>query len=410
MSSDDIAISVRNLGKTYRLFGHPGDRIKQFFSLGMKKYHNEFIALNDVSFDIKKGETVGIIGRNGSGKSTLLQLICGILKPTTGSVDVNGRISALLELGAGFTPEFTGRENVYFQGAVMGISKEKMDARFDEIASFADIGEFIDQPVRTYSSGKFVRLAFATMIHADSDILIVDEALAVGDEAYQQKCFNKLSEYFEGNQKILLLVSHNTRQIERTCSRVIWLEHGRMAADGRSAEICNSYQINVLRQIKTEAFQSAQALSPYCVNSGVLDVKKVFLCAASGDVPVEEICMHSPVRVVIEFVCHMSIANPDIIVEFHTLDLVPIVAANIGRSYVGPNFASGGHRLECFFPEVILQSGVYQIKVVFLDRFRNFLWEGRKLCTFRVLPSPDVNVMRVPMSLVDVPFEWKVVS
>ena len=192
MSSDDIAISVRNLTKSYRLFGHPGDRIKQFFSLGLKQYHREFTALKDVSFDIKKGETVGIIGRNGSGKSTLLQLICGILKPTTGTVQVNGRVSALLELGAGFNPEFTGRENVYFQGALMGFTEAQMDERFDEIAAFADIGEFIDQPVRTYSSGMFVRLAFAVAIHVDPDILVVDEALAVGDMAFQRKCFAQI--------------------------------------------------------------------------------------------------------------------------------------------------------------------------------------------------------------------------
>ena len=162
----DVVISARNLSKAYRLFGHPGDRIRQFLSLGLRQYHREFAALKGVSFDIKRGETVGIIGRNGSGKSTLLQMICGILKPTAGSIEVSGRISALLELGAGFNPEFTGRENVYFQGALMGFTKAQMDARFDEIAAFADIGEFIDQPVRTYSSGMFVRLAFAAMIHA----------------------------------------------------------------------------------------------------------------------------------------------------------------------------------------------------------------------------------------------------
>lgn len=240
MSSDDIAISVRNLGKTYRLFGHPGDRIKQFFSLGMKKYHNEFIALNDVSFDIKKGETVGIIGRNGSGKSTLLQLICGILKPTTGSVDVNGRISALLELGAGFNPEFTGRENVYFQGAVMGISKEKMDARFDEIASFADIGEFIDQPVRTYSSGMFVRLAFTVAVHVDPEILVIDEALGVGDAEFQDRSFS-LMKKMQQNGLTILFVSHSITSVRNFCQRTIWLDSGAVLDIGNADVVCNAY-------------------------------------------------------------------------------------------------------------------------------------------------------------------------
>lgn len=242
MSSDDIAISVRNLGKTYRLFGHPGDRIKQFLSLGMKKYHNEFTALHDVSFDIKKGETVGIIGKNGSGKSTLLQLICGILKPSTGSVKVNGRISALLELGAGFNPEFTGRENVYFQGAVMGLSKEEMDARFDEIASFADIGEFIDQPVRTYSSGMFVRLAFSFASRLDSDVVVLDEALAVGDIAFQARCFARIEE-LKGHGATILLVSHSMREILSHCDAAVLLDRGRvLSSRGNVASVVSDYE------------------------------------------------------------------------------------------------------------------------------------------------------------------------
>lgn len=241
MSSDDIAISVRNLGKTYRLFGHPGDRIKQFLSLGMKKYHNEFTALHDVSFDIKKGETVGIIGRNGSGKSTLLQLICGILKPTTGTVKVNGRISALLELGAGFNPEFTGRENVYFQGAVMGFSKEEMDARFDEIAAFADIGEFVDQPVRVYSSGMFIRLAFSISSILNPDIFIIDEALAVGDLDFQSKCIKKMRWHQERGATIIL-VSHSDVQIREFCGKALWLNAGMLEYDGTSEEAVLLYR------------------------------------------------------------------------------------------------------------------------------------------------------------------------
>lgn len=240
MSSDDIAISVRNLGKIYRLFGHPGDRVKQFLSLGMKKYHNEFTALHDVSFGIKKGETVGIIGPNGSGKSTLLQLICGILKPTTGSVKVNGRISALLELGAGFNPEFTGRENVYFHGAVTGVSKEEMDTRFDQIAAFADIGEFIDQPVRVYSSGMFVRLAFAVAISVEPDILVVDEALAVGDARFQGRCFERIATIRRSGGTILL-VTHTLEQVAHYCDRALMLNAGVLIADDAPGPTLSRY-------------------------------------------------------------------------------------------------------------------------------------------------------------------------
>lgn len=243
MASDDIAISVRNLTKTYRLFGHPGDRVKQFLSLGLKQYHREFTALKDISFDIKKGETVGIIGRNGSGKSTLLQLICGILKPTSGTVIVNGRVSALLELGAGFNPEFTGRENVYFQGALMGFTKAQMDEKFDEIATFADIGEFIDQPVRTYSSGMFVRLAFSMAIHVAPDILLIDEALGVGDAEFQERSLSRMRSLKERGLTILF-VSHSITTVRNFCQRVLWLDKGEIRRTGTAADICSTYLLD----------------------------------------------------------------------------------------------------------------------------------------------------------------------
>jgi lipopolysaccharide transport system ATP-binding protein len=198
--SSEIAIKVENLSKCYQIYDQPRDRLKQFVLprlqkvLGQKvgQYYNEFWALKDVSFDVRKGETVGIIGRNGSGKSTLLQMICGTLSPTNGKIQTNGRIAALLELGSGFNPEFTGKENVYLNGAVLGLSKEEINARFDDIVAFAEIGDFVEQPVKTYSSGMMLRLAFAVAVHVDATVLIVDEALAVGDIAFQHKCFQKI--------------------------------------------------------------------------------------------------------------------------------------------------------------------------------------------------------------------------
>lgn len=237
----DVAISVKNLTKTYRIFGHPGDRIKQAFTFGRMRFHREFTALKDVSFEIKRGETVGIIGRNGSGKSTLLQLICGILKPTSGSVQINGRVSALLELGAGFNPEFTGRENVYFQGAVMGLKKSEIDERFDQIAAFADIGEFIDQPVRIYSSGMFVRLAFAVAVNVDPDVLIVDEALAVGDMEFQERSITRMRS-LQSMGTTILLVTHAMPAVRNFCRQAIWLDGGIVMQSGESAKVCFAYQ------------------------------------------------------------------------------------------------------------------------------------------------------------------------
>ncbi|HNV58840.1 MAG TPA: ABC transporter ATP-binding protein [Rhodoferax sp.] len=212
----------------------------QALTFGQRRFHREFTALKDVSFDIKRGETVGIIGRNGSGKSTLLQLICGILKPDKGTVAVNGRISALLELGAGFNPEFTGRENVYFQGAILGISELEIRLRFDDIADFAGIGEFIDRPVRTYSSGMFVRLAFSVAIHVDPDILVIDEALAVGDVKFQAKCFQRIKS-IQREGGAIVLVTHSLEQVGHICDRVIVIDRGKLIAIGGVSETLSRF-------------------------------------------------------------------------------------------------------------------------------------------------------------------------
>jgi ABC-type polysaccharide/polyol phosphate transport system ATPase subunit len=402
--SADIVISARGLCKTYRLFGHPGDRVKQFFSLGLKSYHREFTALKDVSFDIKRGETIGIIGRNGSGKSTLLQMICGILKPTAGAIEVIGRISALLELGAGFNPEVTGRENVYFQGALMGFTKVQMDARFDEIAAFADIGEFIDQPVRTYSSGMFVRLAFAAMIHVDADILVIDEALAVGDATFQRKCIDKLGSYLNRHDKILLFVSHNLQQVERVCSKVIWLDQGAVKLLGDSDKVCSTYQesSHQLIQGRTDAGKPLATLS----DSGDIDVHAISLDTGEGDESAGVLVSHGHARIVIDFSTRINLDAPDIIVGIHTSDLIYVASANTGRLHSPPDFPAGHHRVECHIREMTLLPGVYHLRVAILDKHRTTLWHGQRVCTFRVLAAPGTNPMRIPHGLVDMPFEW----
>jgi lipopolysaccharide transport system ATP-binding protein len=202
-------------------------------------YYREFWALQDISFEVKRGETVGIIGRNGSGKSTLLQIICGTLTPTSGTVQTNGRIAALLELGSGFNPEFTGRENVYLNAAVLGLSKEEVDARFDKIAAFADIGQFMDQPVKIYSSGMYVKLAFAVIAHVDADILVIDEALAVGDAVFIQKCMRFIRAFQE--RGTLLFVSHDTASVQNLCKSAIWLGNGHVKQVGSSKEVAQAY-------------------------------------------------------------------------------------------------------------------------------------------------------------------------
>jgi lipopolysaccharide transport system ATP-binding protein len=263
MSSNDYSIKVEHLSKRYRIYNRPEDRLKQsiyprvqaMVGRSPKNYFHEFWALQDVSFEINKGETMGIIGRNGSGKSTLLQLICGTLTPTSGKVTTNGRIAALLELGSGFNPEFTGRENVYLNSAILGLSKEEVDARFDDIAAFADIGEFIEQPVKMYSSGMYVRLAFAVNIMSQPDIMIIDEALAVGDMKFQAKCMTALTRRQEAGTTVLF-VSHAIGTIRSLCSRGIYLEHGELKSIGTAADVTGSY----LRMIREEMNAEERAL------------------------------------------------------------------------------------------------------------------------------------------------------
>lgn len=246
--SDDIAIKVDGLSKCYQIYDQPRDRLKQFVMPRLqglagqtpKQYFREFWALKDVSFEVKKGETVGIIGRNGSGKSTLLQMICGTLNPTSGGIQTNGRIAALLELGSGFNPEFTGRENVYLNANVLGLNRSEIDQHFDEILAFAEIGEFVDQPVKTYSSGMMVRLAFAVIAHVDADILVVDEALAVGDAFFTQKCM-RFIRHFQSNGGTLLFVSHDTGAVVNLCSKAILLKQGQVIEEGLPKEVSERY-------------------------------------------------------------------------------------------------------------------------------------------------------------------------
>lgn len=254
--SSEYAIRARHVGKCFQTYERPKDRLIQGLCLLAARLSpigawrtrflqraeasaKQYWALHDVSFELKKGETFGVIGRNGSGKSTLLQILCGTLSPTHGEVEVNGRVAALLELGSGFNPDYTGRENVYMNGQLLGLSKKEIDERFDAIIAFADIGDFIEQPVKTYSSGMFVRLAFAVIAHVDADILVIDEALAVGDAFFTQKCMRYMRGFME--KGTILFVSHDTAAVKSLCKRALWLEKGQMQMSGTAKDVSESY-------------------------------------------------------------------------------------------------------------------------------------------------------------------------
>lgn len=255
--SSDVAITAKALSKCYQLYDRPSDRLKQMLWRGRRKFFREFWALHDINLEVRQGEVLGIVGRNGAGKSTLLQLICGTLAPSSGSLGIDGRIAPLLELGAGFNPDFSGRENIYLNASILGMSAAEIDARCEEIIDFSGIRDFIDQPVKTYSSGMYVRLAFSIAISVDPDILVVDEALSVGDGEFSRKSFDRIIALKDAG-KTILFCSHSTYQVEALCERALWLEHGQVKMLGPAAKVVTAYiaSLNAASNRPTAALDS----------------------------------------------------------------------------------------------------------------------------------------------------------
>lgn len=249
-TSNELCIKADGLGKCYQIYANPKDRLKQALARGRRKYFREFWALRDVSLEVQRGETLAIVGRNGSGKSTLLQMICGTLSPTEGSIETNGTIAALLELGSGFNPEFTGIENVFLNASLFGLSRTQVESRLDDIQAFADIGDFINQPVKTYSSGMLVRLAFAVIAHVEPAVLIVDEALSVGDAVFGQRCMRFIRRFTENGT--LLFVSHDLNAVSSLCERAMWIDSGRLRMDAETTAIVSSYTRYCLESSQAE--------------------------------------------------------------------------------------------------------------------------------------------------------------
>jgi teichoic acid transport system ATP-binding protein len=293
--SSNVAISLKNISKCYHIFENPKDRLKQSFTRKRKLY-KEFWAMKNVSFDLKKGESIGIIGKNGSGKSTLLQIVAGTLQQTSGQLDVNGRVAALLELGSGFNPEFTGRENVIMNGVIMGLTQNEIEERMSIIEEFADIGYFIDQPVKVYSSGMFVRLAFACAINVDPDILIIDEALAVGDLQFQLKCIDKMNE-FKRKGKTILFVSHDIYTVRNFCDRAIWMRDGQVHLSGNVIEVTDSFQDFMKFGMNNSVSVTTNLIED---NNNVLSIDKVSFCDENNQEQ-NEFLFGEKVRVVVDY-------------------------------------------------------------------------------------------------------------
>jgi ABC-type polysaccharide/polyol phosphate transport system ATPase subunit len=356
-------IEVSHLTKEYRLGAMQS--IKQtLLNTGARLMGKQvperslFKALDDVSFSIEQGEVVGIIGHNGAGKSTLLKMLARISTPTRGTVKVNGRIAPLIEVGAGFVPDFTGRENVYLNGAILGMSKQEIDRKFDEIVDFAEMAQFIDTPVKRYSSGMQVKLAFAVATSIESEILIVDEVLAVGDLAFQRKCFDRMEDMIKRQGRTVLIVSHNIRQIERLCTRVLLLDHGEVKIDGQPNSVCNAFYEQNDRII---ASQKAAAGGSKLASTGEVELLDLY-CAGPDGSPVKELVHGDNVKFCVRIKANKPLVAPLLHIGIHTTDFVYLSTATSPQELRETTLPVGIHELSLDVNHFLLLPGVYSIR------------------------------------------------
>lgn len=363
MSYNNKSITINNISKMYKMYDKPQDRLKQFFYKNRKKLYREFWALNDVSFSVSSGTTLGIIGRNGSGKSTLLQIIAGTLQASSGTLNIKGRIAALLELGSGFNPEFTGRENVYLNGSIMGLSEKEMKERMPVIEQFAEIGEFIDQPVKLYSSGMYVRLAFACAVNVDPDILIIDEALAVGDMQFQLKCMDKMKKFKEEG-KTILFVSHDTYSVKNFCDEVIWMKDGRIYRYGDVLSVTNEYEI--FMRTKSEPVAEEKVLDSSEQEKKVLLINNICTKDGSGKAK-ETFSFKEDVYVEIEYTLKTKLKG--IVGGVAVTDQRDAYICGVNTKLDDYSLPSlpGNYTLVCKYDQLNLLPGTYYIDVGFFE-------------------------------------------
>lgn len=404
--SSECVIAARGLGKAYMIYRKPIDRLKQMIHRGRRTYYEEFWALRNVDFDIYRGETIGIVGRNGAGKSTLLQLICGTVTATTGELNVNGRVAALLELGSGFNPEFTGRENVFMNAAVLGMREAEIRRRFDRIAAFADIGDFIDKPVRMYSSGMHARLAFSVAIHVDPEILIVDEILAVGDAAFQRKCVERFYEIRDSGCTILF-VSHDPYMVKTICQRAIYLSRGERVAYGAADEVIDRYICDMEKAgARARAAEPAadEAQRSDAVPDSPFRITDVRLEDEDGN-QIDEAASGQDIRIRMRYAA-TSNEYPEkvsFVVNLYRHDDFYICGATTLMEGLEPYDAAREGEVLIHFPRLQLLAGEYKWRVAINDHVGLVIFaEAKHVCPLRV-----VDRFR-SVGLVDLPREWHV--
>ena len=398
--SSSPAISAQNLSKAFQLYDRPIDRLKQMLMRGRRRYYKEFAALHDVNFELQKGEVLGLLGRNGAGKSTLLQLICGTLSPTSGHVKVQGRVAALLELGAGFNPEFSGKENIYLNASILGLSKAEIDARYDAIVDFSGISEFIHQPVKTYSSGMYVRLAFSIATSVDPDILIIDEALSVGDGAFSRKSFDRIMRLKEKGATILFC-SHSIYQVEALCTRALWLEKGVVRMLGDPSTVAARYQNFLDRDASPVGATPVAEMQAATGQARILAVQ-----TRAGDTVGTSLEIHSSQQtlgVAVGFASDPALPSPVVGVTVHSSDGRPIASSSTqGDGLVLARDPAGRGTVTIEFPNIPLLKGEYYVGVYLLSEDSIHIYDSAAN-----VATLHISQKTLEQGIVSLPHRWQ---
>jgi len=402
-------IEVKHLTKEYNLGAVTGikDSLRHTLAKIQSKdtwKRERFKALDDVNFTIEEGEVVGIIGHNGAGKSTLLKHLANITKPTRGEVIVRGSIAPLIEVGAGVNPELTGRENIFLNGAILGIPKKVIQSKLDEIIDFSELEQFIDTPVKRYSSGMTVKLGFSIATSMDAEILIVDEVLAVGDIAFQQKCIERMEKMIKNQGRTVLIVGHNIRQLERLCTRVMLMDHGAITNDGLPRKVCGLF----FKQAQEKTFNRKEhtegKITPQR-DSGIISVNEVELFNSDG-IKQNGTGLHEALTVKVTFSCTQDLERPEIVIGLHTADFVHVLSVSNALPDIRPNLVAGTHVVTCQLTDIPLRPFSYSLRVAFLDQHRQMLWYAENIIPV-LITAGRYDITRLPeVGLIDVNANW----
>ncbi len=397
----ETVIRVEHLSKTYKLFDRPSDRLKETLHPFGKRYSRDFFALNDVSFEVKKGECIGLLGKNGAGKSTLLKILTGVLTPSAGEVRVKGKVSALLELGGSFNPEMTGMQNIYLNGTLMGFTREEMDSKVAEILSFADIGDFINQPVKMYSSGMFARLAFAVSVNVEPEILIIDEVLAVGDVRFQMKCMKKMKDLMSGGTTVLF-VSHDINTVRRLCSRAIWFDHGKIIREGDIDRVTASYEnfmkSGIIHDVTPEKKKAKLSKSM----SGIAEIRDFRILDSEGK-DIDIVKSNQPLRIEVDYeVTEVNIKNPVLGIAFLRINDEYICGLNTKIDDVIIPWQKGLNTFSLLYSEgLLVDGGIYYFTTALED-------ETASVAIHSISKIREIEVIReyIAEGIVTIPHKW----